>query len=203
MDIKSAEFVSSFTSYKDCPQSSIHEYAFVGRSNVGKSSLINMLLDKKKLAKTSQSPGKTQLINQFIVNDKWYLVDLPGYGFAKVAKSMRKEFNKLINEYILNRENLICVFVLLDSRLAPQKNDLGFMRWLGENGIPFCMIFTKTDKLSSSALNKNIKNYQKEMLKEWEALPEIFVSSSEKKIGRDEILTYIDNLNNSISLDNP
>ncbi len=200
MEIRSAEFVSSFTTYKDCPKSKVPEYAFVGRSNVGKSSLINMLLERKKLAKTSQSPGKTQLINQFNINDNWYLVDLPGYGFAKVAKSVRKDFSKLINEYILNRENLICVFVLIDSRHDPQKSDLGFMRWLGENEVPFCMIFTKADKLSSSSLNKNLKNYKKEMLKEWETLPEIFISSSEKKMGRNEILNCIDQLNRTAKI---
>jgi len=200
MEIKSAEFVSSFADYKDCPKSNQHEYAFVGRSNVGKSSLINMLLDRKKLAKTSQSPGKTQLINQFIINKQWFLVDLPGYGYAKVAKSARKDFSKLINNYILNRDNLICVFVLIDSRHSPQKNDLGFIRWLGENQVPFCMVFTKTDKLSSSALNKNMKDYQKEMLKEWEAMPEIFISSAEKKIGRTEILEYINQLNKTVKL---
>jgi len=200
MEIKTAEFVSSFTSYTDCPRSEIPEYAFVGRSNVGKSSLINMLLDRKKLAKTSQSPGKTQLINQFIINVNWFLIDLPGYGFAKVAKSKRKDFSKLINDYILKRDNLICVFVLIDSRLDPQKNDLGFMRWLGEKQVPFCMVFTKADKLSSSAVNQNIKNYKKEMLKEWEALPTIFISSAEKRMGRIEILEYIDKLNKTVKL---
>ena len=197
MEIKSAEFVSSYVSYKDCPAADRPEYAFVGRSNVGKSSLINMLLDRKKLVKTSQSPGKTQLINHFIINNNWYFVDLPGYGYAKVAKSMRKDFNKLIKEYAFNRENLMCLFVLLDSRHKPQKNDLDFMRWLGESQIPFSMIFTKVDKLSSSAVNKNIQNYKKEMLKEWEALPDIFITSSEQKIGRTEILDYIDKLNKS------
>lgn len=195
MEIKSAEFVSSFVSYNDCPKTEMPEYAFVGRSNIGKSSLINMLLEKKKLAKTSQSPGKTQLINQFIVNNTWYLVDLPGYGYAKVAKSKRKDFNKLINEYILHRDNLMCLFVLLDSRHEPQKNDLGFMRWLGENQVPFAMVFTKVDKISSSAANTNITNYKKEMLKEWEALPQIFITSSEQKTGRTEILDYIQKIN--------
>lgn len=198
MEIKSAEFVSSFVSYKDCPKSEMPEYAFVGRSNIGKSSLINMLLEKKKLAKTSQSPGKTQLINQFIVNEGWYLVDLPGYGYAKVAKSKRKDFNKLINEYILHRDSLMCLFVLLDSRHEPQKNDLGFMRWLGENQVPFAMVFTKVDKISSSAVNTNITNYKKEMLKEWEALPPIFITSSEQKIGRNEILDYIQKINDTV-----
>lgn len=200
MEIKSAEFVSSYVSYKDCPKTEIPEYAFVGRSNVGKSSLINMLMERKKLAKTSQSPGKTQLINQFLINENWYLADLPGYGFAKVAKSKRKDFNKLINDYALNRENLMCLFVLLDSRHEPQKNDLGFMRWLGENEIPFAMVFTKADKLSSSALNKNIKTYKKEMLKEWEALPDLFISSSEQKLGRNEILDYIERINDSVKI---
>lgn len=198
MEIKSAEFVSSYVSYKDCPKTQVPEHAFVGRSNVGKSSLINMLFEKKKLAKTSRSPGKTQLINQFIINDSWYLIDLPGYGYAKVAKSMRKDFNKLINEYALNRENLMCLFVLLDSRHEPQKNDLGFMRWLGEKQIPFAMVFTKADKLSSSAINKNIKNYKKEMLKEWEALPDIFVTSAEQKKGKIEILDYIGRINDMV-----
>ncbi len=200
MEIKSAEFVSSYTSYKDCPKDQMPEYAFVGRSNVGKSSLINMLMERKKLAKTSQSPGKTQLINQFIINNDWSLIDLPGYGFAKVSKSMRKDFNKLINDYALNRENLMCIFVLLDSRHTPQKNDLGFMRWLGENQIPFAMVFTKADKLSSSAVNKNILNYKKEMLKEWEALPDIFITSSEQKLGRLELLNYIDRINKSVKI---
>lgn len=197
MEIKSAEFVTSYANFKDCPKTNIPEYAFVGRSNVGKSSLINMLMEKKKLAKTSQNPGKTQLINQFKVNDNWFLVDLPGYGYAKVAKSMRKDFNKLIKEYTLNRENLMCLFVLLDSRHEPQKNDLAFMRWLGENQIPFAMVFTKVDKLSSSALNKNLKHYKNEMLKHWDALPDVFITSSENRIGRLDILTFIDNINKS------
>lgn len=197
MEIKSAEFVASYTTYKDCPKPNMPEYAFVGRSNVGKSSLINMLMEQKKLAKTSQSPGKTQLINHFIINENWYLVDLPGYGYAKVSKSMRKDFNKLIKDYVDFRQNMMCLFVLLDSRHAPQKNDLEFMRWLGEKQIPFSMIFTKADKLSSSALNKNIQNYKKEMLKEWEALPDLFITSAEQKLGRAEILSYIERINSS------
>jgi len=197
MEIKSAEFVSSYVSYKDCPKNNIPEYAFVGRSNVGKSSLINMLLDRKKLAKTSQSPGKTQLINQFIVNNNWVLTDLPGYGYAKVGKSLRKDFNKLINDYALYRENLMCMFVLLDSRHAPQKNDLGFMKWLGENQVPFVMVFTKADKLSSSAMNNNMTNYKKEMLKEWESVPDIFITSAENKNGRIELLNFIEKINSS------
>ena len=197
MEIKSAEFIASYTSYKDCPKDDKLEYAFVGRSNVGKSTLINMLVDKKKLAKTSQSPGKTQLINHFIINEEWYLVDLPGYGFAKVSKSMRKDFNKLIKDYCEYRQNLVCLFVLIDSRHKPQKNDLEFMEWLGEKQVPFCMIFTKVDKLSSSALNKNLQLYKKEMLKKWESLPEIFITSSEQKLGRSEILSLIEKVNNS------
>ncbi len=197
MEIKSAEFIASYTSYKDCPKDDKLEYAFVGRSNVGKSTLINMLVDKKKLAKTSQSPGKTQLINHFIINEEWYLVDLPGYGFAKVSKSMRKDFNKLIKDYCEYRQNLVCLFVLIDSRHKPQKNDLEFMEWLGEKQVPFCMIFTKVDKLSSSALNKNLQLYKKEMLKKWESLPEIFITSSEQKLGRSEILGLIEKVNNS------
>ncbi len=198
MEIKSAKFVISYPSYKDCPKTETPEYAFVGRSNVGKSSLINMLMDRKKLAKTSQTPGKTQLINQFIVNDNWYLVDLPGYGFAKVAKAIRKDFNALIKDYVMYRENLMCLFVLLDARHEPQKNDLAFMRWLGEHQIPFAMVFTKADKLSSSALNKNLKHYKTEMLKHWEALPDIFITSAENKIGRQEILGFIENINDSL-----
>ena len=201
MEIKSAEFIASYTSYKDCPKDKLPEYAFVGRSNVGKSSLINMLVNQKKLAKTSQSPGKTQLINHFIINNNWYLVDLPGYGFAKVSKSTRKDFNRLIKDYSEYRENLMCLFVLLDSRHEPQKNDLEFMQWLGEKQIPFCMVFTKIDKLSSSALNKNMRNYKKEMLKIWEVLPEIFMTSSEKKIGKNEILSFIENVNQSVKFE--
>ncbi|MCG8411642.1 MAG: ribosome biogenesis GTP-binding protein YihA/YsxC [Bacteroidales bacterium] len=200
MEIKSADFIASYTSYKDCPEPVMHEYAFVGRSNVGKSSLINMLMGRKNLAKTSQSPGKTQLINGFFVNKKWNLVDLPGYGYAKVAKSVRKDFNKLIKDYAEFRENLMCIFVLIDSRHKPQQNDLAFMRWLGEKEIPFSMIFTKADKLSSSELNKNLNTYKKEMLKEWEALPNIFITSSEQKLGRNEILDFIDRINKSVEI---
>ncbi len=200
MNIKSAEFISSYVSYKDCPKTNTPEYAFVGRSNVGKSSLINMLLERKKLAKISQSPGKTQLINQFMINGSWVLTDLPGYGYAKVGKSMRKDFNKLINDYALHRENLMCMFVLLDSRHAAQKNDLGFMKWLGEKQVPFVMVFTKADKLSSSAVNKNIMHYKKEMLKEWEKLPDIFITSAENKMGRNELLDFISKINDSVNI---
>ncbi|MFO7828988.1 MAG: ribosome biogenesis GTP-binding protein YihA/YsxC [Bacteroidales bacterium] len=195
MDIKSAEFVSSFTDYKQCPEEQLPEYAFVGRSNVGKSSLINMLLDHKKLAKTSQTPGKTQLINFFLINKKWHLVDLPGYGYAKVKKSIRKDFNRIIKDYAEYRKNLVCLFVLIDSRHKPQENDLHFMQWLGEKQIPFAIIFTKTDKLKESALERNIQFYKDEMLKEWEFLPDIFLTSAENKLGRNEVLDYISRLN--------
>lgn len=195
MDIKSATFVSSFTGYQQCPDNNIPEYAFVGRSNVGKSSLINMLLDRKNLAKTSQTPGKTQLINFFLINNSWHLVDLPGYGFAKVKKTIRKDFNRLIKDYAAFRKNLVCLFVLIDARHKPQNNDLQFMQWLGENQIPFAILFTKTDKLSKTALINNIDFYTKEMLKEWETLPEIFLTSAENKKGRDELLRYIEQLN--------
>ncbi|MEE4198893.1 MAG: ribosome biogenesis GTP-binding protein YihA/YsxC [Bacteroidales bacterium] len=195
MEIKSAAFVSSYTGYQQCPGTDLPEYAFVGRSNVGKSSLINMLLERKNLAKTSQTPGKTQLINFFLINQSWHLVDLPGYGFAKVKKSIRKDFNRLIKDYASFRQNLVCLFVLLDARHQPQSNDLQFMQWLGENQIPFAMIFTKTDKLNQVALKKNIDHYRQEMLKEWEALPEIFLTSAENKKGREELLGYIEQLN--------
>lgn len=195
MNIKSAEFVSSYTDYKQCPEDPIPEYAFVGRSNVGKSSLINMLLDRRSLAKTSQTPGKTQLINFFLINKSWHLVDLPGYGFAKVKKTIRKDFNRIIKDYAEFRANLVCLFVLIDSRHEPQKNDLQFMQWLAEKQVPFAIIFTKTDKLKESALERNIKFYKEEMLKEWEFLPEIFLTSAENKSGRNELLDYIDRLN--------
>jgi len=195
MDIKSATFVSSFTDYRQCPDINIPEYAFVGRSNVGKSSLINMLLDRKNLAKTSQTPGKTQLINYFLINDTWHLVDLPGYGFAKVKKSIRKDFNRIIKDYAAYRKNLVCLFVLIDSRHKPQNNDILFMKWLGENQVPFVMVFTKIDKLSELALKKNIDFYQEQMLQHWEILPEMFFTSAEKKNGREKMLGYINQLN--------
>jgi len=194
MDIKSAQFISSSPSYDKCPEPDFPEYAFVGRSNVGKSSLINMLL-QQNLAKTSQTPGKTQLINIFLVNEDWYLADLPGYGYAKVSKSARRGFGKLIKDYAEKRENLYCLFVLIDSRHKPQNNDLEFIRWIGESQIPFALIFTKSDKLSKTAVNKNVEAFKNEMLKEWEELPSIFITSSEKKMGREEVLSYIENIN--------
>lgn len=198
MKILSAEFVISNTDIRKCPDGNLPEYAFIGRSNVGKSSLINMLTEHKKLAKTSGKPGKTQLINHFLINNEWYLVDLPGYGFAKASKTSRAKWEKFIADYLTQREQLVNVFVLLDARLEPQKIDLEFMNWCGEKEIPFSMVFTKIDKLSSSALQKNIARYKKEMLKYWEALPPVFTTSSESKFGREKLLNYIENINQQL-----
>ncbi len=192
MLIKTATFVVSNTEHKLCPSDGKPEFAFIGRSNVGKSSLINMLTGHKKLAKTSSTPGKTQLINHFEINEKWYLVDLPGYGYAKVSKTARNSFEKFISEYLLQRKTLINTFVLIDSRLEPQKIDLEFMNWCGEKEIPFSMVFTKIDKLSSTELQKNLAKYKKEMLKYWDELPPVFTTSSESKFGQEKLLNYID-----------
>ena len=192
MKIKSAEFLISSADYKGCPTSTLPEFAFIGRSNVGKSSLINMLMAKKGLAKTSGTPGKTQLINHFLINEKWHLVDLPGYGYAKVSKNQRDKWQKLISNYLLKRTELTLVFVLLDARLEPQKIDLEFMNWCGENQVPFVMVFTKIDKLSSSELQRNLAKYKKEMLKQWEELPQIFTTSATASAGRDPVLNYIE-----------
>tara|TARA_Y100001954_G_scaffold128174_1_gene137342 strand:- start:4642 stop:5253 length:612 start_codon:yes stop_codon:yes gene_type:complete len=198
MKIRSANFVISNTDINKCPKELIPEYAFIGRSNVGKSSLINMLTGRKSLAKTSGKPGKTQLINHFKINDNWFLVDLPGYGYAKVSKKNRSIFAKFIYEYLEKRENLICTFVLIDSRHEPQKIDMLFMEWLGQNQIPFVIIFTKIDKLSSSQLNKNIAKYKTEMLKTWEDIPQTFRSSAESGLGKAEILKFIEQTNTSV-----
>jgi len=198
MKIKTAEFVISNTDIKKCPTDNLPEYAFIGRSNVGKSSLINMLTERKSLAKISSTPGKTQLINHFIINDNWYLVDLPGYGYAKVSKISRKKFEKFIWDYIEKREQLINLFVLIDSRHEPLKIDIDFMNKLGQKGIPFSIVFTKIDKLSSSKLSKNLNNYKKKLLVNWEVLPKIFTTSASSKIGRIEILNYIDEINKSL-----
>ena len=198
MKIKSADFVISNTDIDKCPKERIPEYAFIGRSNVGKSSLINMLTGRKSLAKTSGKPGKTQLINHFKINDNWFLVDLPGYGYAKVSKKNRSIFAKFIYEYLEKRENLICTFVLVDSRHEPQKIDMLFMEWLGQNQIPFVIVFTKMDKLSSSQLNKNITKYKTEMLKTWEDIPQTFRSSAESGLGKSEILKFIEQTNKSV-----
>ena len=198
MEIKTATFVISNTDYKKSPTKNLPEYAFIGRSNVGKSSLINMLCGNKSLAKTSGKPGKTQLINHFIINEKtapWYLVDLPGYGYAKVSKTLKERWGKFLQEYILKRENLLSMFVLIDCRLEPQKIDLEFMQWLGEKGIPFVMVFTKKDKLHIREFTKNIKTYNKKMLDLWEELPPQFFSSSINSEGKAEILSYIEQTN--------
>lgn len=195
MKITRAEFVISNTDVKKCPNPTKPEYAFIGRSNVGKSSLINMLCGRKSLAKTSSTPGKTQLINHFIINDQWYLVDLPGYGYAKVGKGLSKTWQKFIVDYILKRENLMNVFVLIDARHDPQKIDMEFMQWLGENDIPFSMIFTKLDKLNATQKAKFLNQYNKEMLEVWAELPPQFISSAVTSDGKDEILNYIEEVN--------
>ena len=199
MEILSAEFVVSNTKSEKCPAGKLPEYAFIGRSNVGKSSLINMLTKRPKLAMTSSTPGKTLLINHFLVNKEWYLVDLPGYGFALRGKKQVEKIQDIICDYILNREQMINLFVLIDIRLAPQQIDLEFLEWLGENGIPFSIIFTKADKLTGGKAKGNVNNYLKKLKEQWEELPPYFISSSEKKTGRMEILDYIETINNSLT----
>ena len=198
MIIKEAIFVISNDSVEKCPTDDRAEYAFIGRSNVGKSSLINMITGNKELAKISGRPGKTQLINHFLINNEWYIVDLPGYGYAKASKTSRAKWEKFIADYLTTREQLVNVFVLLDCRLEPQKIDLEFMNWCGEEGIPFSMVFTKIDKLSSSALQKNLAQYKKEMLKHWEALPPVFTTSSDSGFGKEPILNYIEAINKQL-----
>ena len=199
MKIKSAEFIMSNSNVTKAPKDRIPEYAFIGRSNVGKSSLINMLMERKDLAKTSGKPGKTQLINHFKINNQWFLVDLPGYGYAKVSKKKRQIFQFFIENYFKEREQLVCTFVLVDSRHDPQKIDLDFMQFLGENQIPFCIVFTKADKLGSSQLNKQITAYKKKLLNFWEELPMNLVTSSSTGMGRDEFLNFIDQVNEDVS----
>lgn len=198
MVIKSAEFVISNSQVSKCPTTGLPEYAFIGRSNVGKSSLINMLTGKKGLAMTSQKPGKTQLINHFIINDAWYLVDLPGYGYARLSKDGREKLKKMIEDYTLERKELVCLFVLVDSRHEPQKIDLEFIQWLGEEGVPFALVFTKADKLTKGRLASNLEAYKARLLEEWEELPPIFVTSSEQQLGRDELLSYIEGINTTL-----
>ncbi len=198
IEIKSARFVISNTDIKKCPQDGKPEYAFIGRSNVGKSSLINMLTKNSKLAMTSSMPGKTLLINHFIVNDEWYLVDLPGYGYAKRSKSQTEALEHIISTYVLDREQMTLLFVLIDSRHEPQKIDLEFFEWLGENGVPFAIIFTKADKLKKTQLGLNIKAYKERLLEQWEELPPVFVTSSETAQGRIEVLEYINSINETL-----
>jgi GTP-binding protein len=191
-EIKDAQFLLSSPSLKECPKSDVPEFAFIGRSNVGKSSLINMITNRRGLAKTSSTPGKTRLINFFLVNNAWRLVDLPGYGFAKVSKGQRSEFREVIIDYIAKRDNLHCVFVLLDTRIPPQDIDVRFINWLGNIGVPFILVGTKTDKISNTELNKFEKDYVQILSKTWEEFPKIIYTSAEKKSGRDEILSFIE-----------
>lgn len=195
MEITSARFIISNTQAAKCPQDNRPEYAFIGRSNVGKSSLINMLTRNNKLAMTSSTPGKTLLINHFLINEQWYLVDLPGYGYAQRGKKQQEKIKEIIEDYILNRNQMTSLFVLLDSRLSPQKIDLEFIGWLGENGIPFSIIFTKADKLSGGKVKSNVEIYRQTLLQQWEELPPIFITSSEKRTGRHEVLDYIGSIN--------
>lgn len=196
MIIKTAEYLMSNDNYKKCPEQDFPEVAFIGRSNVGKSSLINMITNIKSLAKISSSPGKTQKINHFIINNNWYLVDLPGYGYAKVSKKMREQFTKMINDYIFKRTNLICLFVLIDSRIPAQKIDIDYMYWLGENSVPFTIVFTKADKTGLIKLEMSIDLYLKKLSETWETLPKYFVTSAEDKRGKEELLDYISSLVN-------
>ena len=198
MEILSAEFVISNTDVRKCPEGTRPEYAFIGRSNVGKSSLINMLTARKGLAMTSQKPGKTLLINHFLINKEWFLVDLPGYGFAQRGKEGRENIRRIIESYVLQRPQLTCLFVLLDCRHEPQKIDLEFMEWLGENEVPFAIIFTKIDKISRGRLTENLNKYKERLLETWEELPPILLSSSETKDGREEILDYIQSINRQL-----
>ena len=199
MEIPSAEFKISNTRIDKCPQDGLPEYAFIGRSNVGKSSLINMLTRKPKLAMTSSTPGKTLLINHFLINKQWYLVDLPGYGYAKRGKKQQEKIQQIIEDYVLDREALTCLFVLVDSRHEPQKIDLEFIEWLGENGVPFAIIFTKADKLNITQQRENIANYLHKLEEQWEELPPYFLTSAEKQTGRNEVLDYIDSINKSLN----
>lgn len=198
MTIKTAEFIKSSAEVSQCPPSSLPEYAFIGRSNVGKSSLINSLTGQRTLAKTSQKPGKTQLINHFLINKEWHMVDLPGYGYASRGKSQRLAFSTMIMSYMAQRQELTCLFILIDSRLEPQKIDLDFINQMGENGVPFALVFTKADKLSNAALKRSVERYCQRLSEEWEELPPLFVTSSVKGTGREELLNYIESINQSI-----
>lgn len=199
MEISNAEFVISNTDVQKCPAGNLPEYAFIGRSNVGKSSLINMLTGRKGLAMTSATPGKTMLINHFLINKKWYLVDLPGYGYAKRGQKGQEQIQRIIQSYILQRVQMTCLFVLIDSRLEPQSIDLSFIEWLGENGVPFVLVFTKADKLKGGKLKGNIAGYMRQLQEQWEELPPYFVTSSESKAGRRELLDYIEQINKDVT----
>lgn len=199
MQIKSAEFLMSNSKVDKCPKDRLPEYAFIGRSNVGKSSLINMMMQHKNLAKTSGRPGKTQLINHFLINKAWYLVDLPGYGYARVSKSIKKSFQKFITDYFEQREQMVLAFVLVDCRHAPQSIDLEFMQWMGESGIPFDIIFTKADKLKPKDLETNIEKYREKMLETWEEMPKYFITSASNFMGRDEVLQRINQVNQKMA----
>lgn len=203
MQIKQAEFIKSSASYRDCPDPVFPEYAFIGRSNVGKSSLINMLAGNRKLAKTSSTPGKTQLINHFLINGSWYLTDLPGFGFARVPVHIKKKWEKMIRDYLEQRENLICTFLLIDIRHEPLNNDMLFLNWLGTKQLPFHIVFTKADKLGKNKLQSNLAAYEKKFSAQWEPLPPYLVSSSEKKTGREEILALIDGWNRETTTPEP
>ena len=198
MEIKTAEFIISNTEWQKCPETTLPEYAFIGRSNVGKSSLINMLTNRHGLAKTSSKPGKTLLINHFLIDKTWYLVDLPGYGYATASKTMREKLKRIIESYILFRAQLTNLFVLIDCRHEPQKIDLEFMQWLGESGIPFSIVFTKKDKLSTAKFAENIAKYKAQLSETWEELPPIFYTSAEKKEGKEELLGYIHDINKGV-----
>ena len=198
MIIKDARFICSNTKFDKLPKDNMPEYAFIGRSNVGKSSLINALVQRKGLAKTSSTPGKTIAINHFVVNNAWYLVDLPGYGYAQRSKKSREEWRIMLANYISRRRNLITTFVLVDSRIEPQNSDIGFMEWLGENGVPFCIVFTKADKLSKNELDRNVEAYKKRLMEDWEELPPVFITSAENKQGREELLDYIEQQNKEL-----
>ncbi|MDL2291742.1 ribosome biogenesis GTP-binding protein YihA/YsxC [Bacteroides sp. OttesenSCG-928-F21] len=199
MEITSAEFIISNTDVKKCPAGTFPEYAFIGRSNVGKSSLINMLAARKGMAMTSSTPGKTMLINHFLINKNWYIVDLPGYGYARRGQKGKEQIQKIIENYILEREQMSNLFLLIDSRLEPQKIDMEFMEWLGENGVPFSIVFTKSDKLKGGRLHGNISKYLRELQKQWAELPPYFVSSAETKAGRTELLDYIESINKELN----
>lgn len=196
--LKDIKFIKSSPDIKSCPESNLPEYAFVGRSNVGKSSLINLITGQKRLAKTSSLPGKTRLINHFLIDNSWYLVDLPGYGYARVTKTERGKFLKIIRDFLIQRKSLACLFLLIDSRLAPQKSDLLFIRWLGEKQVPFALCFTKTDKLKKRQLDKSFQLYHKTLLEEWDSLPPVFFTSTENGQGKEEILQFIEQTNAGI-----